>query len=69
MVKSKMNVESVTASPQAVIARRSKDEEARERKYRAERALEYIERAEAHKRDKALMKDVKSCAKEKMKAY
>ena len=47
----------------------NKDYEARERKYRAEEALRDIERAEKHKSDKSLMKDVKSCAKEKMKAY
>jgi hypothetical protein len=43
--------------------------EARERKYRAEDALRDIERAEKHRSDKSLMKDVKECAKEKMKAY
>jgi hypothetical protein len=46
-----------------------KDYEERERKYRAERALEDIERAEKHKRDKGLMKDVKQCANEKLKTY
>lgn len=43
--------------------------EDRERKYRAKAALEDIERAEGHKKDKALMKEVKACAKEKMKTY
>lgn len=43
--------------------------DARERKWKAESALSDIERAEGHKRDKSLMKDVKACAKEKMKAY
>ena len=47
----------------------SKDYEAEDRKRKAKYALEDIERAEGHKRDKALMKDVKECAKEKMKAY
>jgi len=47
----------------------NKSYEDRERKYKAEDALRTIEKAEAHKRDKALMKDVKACAKEKMKAY
>ena len=55
-----------TNAPEKVI---SKDNEARERKWRAEDALRDIERAEKHKSDKALMKDVKLCAKEKMKAY
>ncbi len=43
--------------------------DARERRYRAEEALRDIERAEKHKKDKTLMKDVKACAKEKMKTY
>jgi len=69
--KMKMPVESPAAStqPQNIIARRSADEEKREREYRARSALEDIEKAEGHKRDKSLMKDVKACAKEKMKAY
>lgn len=44
------------------------DMEEKERRYRAEDALRDIERAEKHKMDKALMKDVKKCAKDKMKA-
>lgn len=40
----------------------------RERKWKAEDALRDIERAEGHKRDKDLMKDVKSLAKEKVKS-
>ncbi len=43
-----------------------KDWEAEERKRKAKYALEDIERAEGHKRDKALMKEVKAVAKEKM---
>lgn len=38
----------------------------REKRYKAEDALRDIERAEGHKRDKSLMKDVKQVAKEKM---
>ena len=41
--------------------------EAQERKWRAESALQDIERAEKHRSDKSLMKDVKACAKERMK--
>jgi hypothetical protein len=52
-----------------VSTKRSPDDEARERRYRAEDALRDIERAEKHRSDKALMKDVKVCAREKMKAY
>lgn len=44
----------------------TRDMDARERKWRAEDALRDIERAEGHKRDKTLMKDVQSLAKEKM---
>jgi len=46
----------------------SKSEEERMRRYRAENALHDIERAEGHKRDGKLMKDVRSLAKEKMEA-
>jgi predicted metal-dependent hydrolase len=63
----KMAVEGVvTAAPEASIARRSKEDEARERKWKAEDALRDIERAEGHKKNKELMRDVKQCAKEKM---
>lgn len=50
-------------------AKANRNDEARERKWRAEDALRDIERAEGHKSDKDLMKDVKACAKQKMKAY
>lgn len=46
----------------------NKSYEDRERKYKAEDALRDIERAEGHRRDKNLMKDVKSLAKEKVKS-
>lgn len=39
--------------------------EERERRYRAEDALRDLERAEGHKKDKALMSDVKKLAREK----
>lgn len=45
----------------------SRDHEAHERKYRAEEALRTITRAEEHKRDRVLMKDVKACAREQAK--
>lgn len=65
----KLPVESPVAStvPQNIIARRSADEEKREREYRARSALEDIERAEGHRKNKDLMRDVKSLAKEKVK--
>lgn len=63
--KSPVPVTIVSDSPVAS----NKDYEAEERKRKARYALEDIERAEGHKKDKALMKDVKACAKEKMKAY
>jgi hypothetical protein len=49
-------------------AMESKKWEAHERRYKAEDALRTIETAERHKADKGLMKDVKTMAKEKMKA-
>lgn len=82
MAKQKLPVEKLTsrakgkpAAPTPVtivdVPRTSegKDYEERERKYRAERALEDIERAEKHKRDKSLMKDVKACAADKLRTY
>jgi hypothetical protein len=76
MAKSKLPVATSSASAKAVPVKIVHDspmetakDESRERKWRAEDALKDIERAEGHKRDKALMKDVKACAKEKMKAY
>ena len=44
-----------------------RDYEAEERKRKAKYALEDIERAEGHKRNKELMKDVKAHAREKIK--
>lgn len=38
-----------------------------ERRYKAEDALRDIERAEKHRKDKGLMKDVKKMAREKIK--
>lgn len=43
-----------------------KSYEERERRYRAEDALRDIERAEGHKKNKDLMRDVKKVAKEKI---
>lgn len=39
-----------------------------ERRYRAEDALRVIEKAETHKRDKSLMRDVKGLAKERVES-
>ena len=49
-------------------ANSNKNYEAEERKRKARYALEDIERAEGHKRDGALMGDVKKLAKEKMQS-
>lgn len=46
----------------------SKADVERERRYRAEDALRSIQRADDVKRDKSLMKDVKSLVKEQAKA-
>lgn len=48
--------------------RSTASDEARERKWKAEDALRDIERAEQHKRDKALMSDVKKLAQDKVKS-
>ena len=45
---------------------RSKESEAQERRWKAEDALRDIERAEGHKKDKALMADVKQVCAEKI---
>ena len=67
MAKGKLPVNKLpsTAMPEKA---ESKAYEAQERRYRAEEACRDIERAEKHKMDKGLMKDVKAVAKEKMKA-
>ena len=66
MVKAKgLPVESLPINKPETTSR----DDARERKYRAEEALRDIERAEGHRRDKDLMRDVKACAKEKKKTY
>ena len=52
----------------AEVAPSNKNYEAEERKRKAKYALEDIERAEGHKKDRALMKDVKSLAKSKIKS-
>lgn len=54
-------------STMAEAPRASKEQMEHERRYRAEEALRTITRAEEHKRDRALMKDVKSCAREQAK--
>lgn len=43
-----------------------RDDNTQERKWKAEEALRTIERAEEHRKDKSLMKDVKGLAKYKM---
>lgn len=76
MAKSKLPVEKLKSSKSKPIPVKiindtpapsdiTKDE-SRERKWKAEDALRDIERAEAHKRDKTLMSDVKKLAQEKV---
>lgn len=60
--KTRMPVES------CMPARVSRDDEARERKYRAEDALRTMQRADEIKRDKGLVKDMKALAREQMAA-
>lgn len=78
MAKKSMPVEQLKASKskpipvrivsEAVAPSTDKSYEARERKYKAEDALRDIERAETHRRDKALMSDVKKLARNKVKS-
>ncbi len=58
---------STTSNASPMKAAESAEYEAKERKWRAEDALRDIQKAEEHKRDKALMKEVKTLAKEKIK--
>jgi hypothetical protein len=64
----KTKLSSMVAAPVATSPsyKVSAEDKERERRYRAEDALRDIERAEAHKADKSLMKDVKCLAKEKI---
>lgn len=72
MTKNKLNVVSNSttsnANPMKSMPKEDAAYEARERKYKAEDALRDIERAETHKRDKGLMKDVKCLARDKIKS-
>lgn len=56
------NVEVAAPSPY----KRTKEDEARERRYRAEDGLRAIQRAEEIKSDKKLMADVKALAQEQV---
>jgi hypothetical protein len=69
MGKKSLPVEKLTkAVPVKIVHERtSPDSDDRERKYKARSALEDIERAEGHRRDKDLMRDVKKLAKDKVK--
>ena len=64
MAKNKLPVASTSEVSEKM---KSKAYEASERKYRAEDALRTIEKAEQHKSDKGLMRDVKGLAREKIK--
>jgi hypothetical protein len=71
MAKKTLPVEKLTkAVPVKIVndpVRSTKDDDY-ERKHKAKYALEDIERAEGHRRDKELMRDVKKLAKEKVKS-
>ena len=62
------NLPNVSEGSRVHEAMESKAYEARERRYKAEDALRTIETAERHKADKGLMKDVKTMARDRMKA-
>ena len=63
-----MAKKSLPIAKAAVPAMPTEADKDREMKWRAEDALRDIERAEAHKRDKDLMRHVKKHAKEKIKS-
>lgn len=63
MKKSKLPV----AMPSSGSYKPSKNEVDRERRYRAERAISTLKEADEIKRDKSLLKDVKSYVKEQQK--
>ncbi len=69
MAKKKVNKLPVADYPSPCApVKRTKEDEERERRYRAEDALRSLQRAEEVKTDKALMRDVKLLAKEQMEA-
>jgi hypothetical protein len=63
--KSKLPIDQTSVSP-TLAYKQTKEDEARQRRYRAEEAMRDIERAEGHKKNKELMSDVKALAKEKI---
>lgn len=65
--KRKNSVSSLVRDAAPVTYVPTKEDKARERRYRAEDALNTLTRAEEIKRDKGLMRDVKACAQAKMK--
>lgn len=48
--------------------KRTKEDEARDRRYKAEDGLRALQRADECRKDKQLMKDIKSLAEEQMSA-
>lgn len=66
----KLSAKAKKAVPVKIVSEpmETRADESRERKWKAEDALRDIERAEAHKRDKTLMNDVKKLAQEKVKS-
>ncbi len=66
--KVRLPVESVaTNQPERILAKRSAEEEARERKWKAEDALRTMKEYEKIKTDKVLMSDAKKLAKDEMR--
>ncbi len=66
-MKNKLPVASVNPDMTEGAAKMPSDMKEQERRYRAEDALRDIERAEKHRKNKELMKDVKKYAREKVK--
>lgn len=56
-----------STAPQAIISKHSKEDEARERRWKAEDALRTMKEMKKIESDKGLMRDAKALAKEEMK--
>lgn len=66
MAKKKLPVAKAPSTVRDAPYKPSKEDEARERRYRAEDALRSIQRADEIRKDSKLMNDVKQLAKEQM---
>ena len=66
MAKKRLPIATASSVEVAPSSKRTKEDDARERRYRAEDGLRAIQRAEEIKSDKKLMADVKALATEQV---